>query len=238
MTVMKTYAGRVMELELDWQGWQAAWVGCPPGAVPDVGQVVMAVAVDGEAEVPAALATPLFQGDRNEQGFLGLPLDGRLPAAWLPGVTLQLRGPLGRGFRLPRNMRRLGLAALGETAGRLLPLADYGLSQGADVALFSEHIPAMLPASVEFQSLSALPDALAWMDFLALDLPREALPDLRQRLRLEGARSLGCQAQALVTSPLPCAGLAGCGACALPARRGWRLVCEDGPVFDLTELDW
>lgn len=235
---MKTYAGRLLGLELDVQGRQAAWVECPAGAVPDIGQVVMAAAADATEEAPAALATPLFLGGIAEQGFKGLSLEGQLPSAWLPGVTLLLRGPLGRGFRLPGNVRRLGLAALGETAGRLLPLAARGLAQGADVALFAEGIPAMLPASVEFQPLHALPEALGWMDFLALDLPREALPGLRQTLHLEQAQPLGCPAQALVTSALPCAGLAGCGACALPTGRGWKLICEDGPVFNLRELDW
>lgn len=235
---MKTYAGRVLELELDVQGRQAAWVECPPGAVPDIGQMVMASAVDGNEESPAALATALFLGNVSERGFLGLPMESCLPAAWLPGAALLLRGPLGRGFRLPGNVRRLGLAALGETAVRLLPLAARGLAQGADVALFAEQIPAMLPASVEFQPLHALPEALGWMDFLGLDLPREALPGLRQTLRLDPTRSLGCTAQVLVTSALPCAGLAGCGACALPGMRGWKLICEDGPVFNLKELDW
>lgn len=225
-------------LELDGQGRQAAWIDCPPAAVPEAGQVLMAVAAEESEETSAVLATPLFLGGRAEAGFLGLPLEGRLPPAWLPGVHLLLRGPLGGGFRLPPNTRRLGLAALGETAGRLLPLAEWGLARGADLALFADQIPSGLPASVEFQPLSALPEALAWMDFLALDLPREVLPGLRRVLRLESQQLLGCPAQALVTTALPCAGLAGCGACALPGRRGWKLVCEDGPVFPLQELDW
>ena len=132
----------MIELELDAQGWLAAWVECPAGAVPDIGQVVMAVAADSEEE---ALATPLFLGEKAERSFLGLPLEGRLPSTWLPGVKVLLRGPLGRGFRLPGNARRLGLAALGETANRLLPLAALGLAQGADVALFADQIPTMLP---------------------------------------------------------------------------------------------
>jgi NAD(P)H-flavin reductase len=37
---------------------------------------------------------------------------------------------------------------------------------------------------------------------------------------------------------MPCSGLADCGVCAVPARRGYKLACKDGPVFDLDELDW
>lgn len=239
ITPVKTYTGRVIGLELDAQGRQAAWVDCPASAVPAAGQVVMASApADEAAEASNVLATPLYLGGVAEHGFLALPLEARLPLEWLPGVALQLRGPLGRGFRLPGNLRRLALAALGETAGRLLPLAQRGLALGADVALFAGQIPAVLPASVEFQPLNALPEALAWADFLALDLPREQLPGLRIELRLEHARRLPCAAQALVSTAMPCAGLAACGACALPAPRGWKLACEDGPVFDLDELDW
>jgi hypothetical protein len=44
------------------------------------------------------------------------------------------------------------------------------------------------------------------------------------------------EAQALVITPMPCGGIAECGVCAVTARRGWKLACKDGPVFDLTEL--
>ena len=81
-------------------------------------------------------------------------------------------------------------------------------------------------------------DSLGEMDFLALDLPREALPGLRHTLGLEQRQHLPCPMQVLVTSALPCAGLAACGACALPVGRGSKLICEDGPVFDLSELSW
>jgi hypothetical protein len=35
---------------------------------------------------------------------------------------------------------------------------------------------------------------------------------------------------------MPCAGLAACGVCAVQTRRGWKLACVDGPVFDLKEI--
>jgi len=79
-----------------------------------------------------------------------------------------------------------------------------------------------------------LPDLLAWADFLALDLPLEALADLGKHL----PDVLPCPAQALIYTPMPCACLARCGACAVPTRRRWKLACEDGPVFDLRELAW
>jgi NAD(P)H-flavin reductase len=35
---------------------------------------------------------------------------------------------------------------------------------------------------------------------------------------------------------MPCGGVADCGACAVETRLGWKLACEDGPVFDLIDL--
>jgi dihydroorotate dehydrogenase electron transfer subunit len=167
-------------------------------------------------------------------GFLAAP---SLPPLWQPGTALQLRGPLGRGFSPPGNLRRLAAAALGESAERLLALLYPALAREIAAALFSDAPPPGLPSALEVRPLSELPEALAWADFLALDLPLEALPRLRQSLGLEpSANSLPCTAQVLVTAAMPCGGLADCGACALETRRGWKLACKDGPVFDVSEL--
>jgi hypothetical protein len=32
--------------------------------------------------------------------------------------------------------------------------------------------------------------------------------------------------------------MADCGVCGVKGRRGWRLACKDGPVFDLNDLEW
>ena len=69
-----------------------------------------------------------------------------------------------------------------------------------------------------------------------LDLPLEQVSRLGDRLEITGDAVLPCPGQALVLASMPCAGLAGCGVCALRTRRGWRLACEDGPVFPLQDL--
>jgi hypothetical protein len=61
---------------------------------------------------------------------------------------------------------------------------------------------------------------------------------LRNMIGLSEGIGLPCPAQVLITTPMPCAGLAKCGACAIASRRGWKLACEDGPVFDLNHLKW
>jgi dihydroorotate dehydrogenase electron transfer subunit len=42
-------------------------------------------------------------------------------------------------------------------------------------------------------------------------------------------------ASALLEGPLVC-GVGACGVCAIELRRGMRLLCSDGPVFDLRDV--
>jgi hypothetical protein len=81
-----------------------------------------------------------------------------------------------------------------------------------------------------------LPEATSWADFLALDLPVESIPGLRQRLGLREQEVVACTAQALVRTEMPCGGLGECGVCALTRRRAWKLACRDGPAFEVREL--
>ena len=192
--------------------------------------------VSGEA---TALAAPLFStwtdGDSGRPH--GFPAAPPLPLDWTPGMVLELRGPLGRGFRLPAAARRIALVAWGSSPARLLPLVAPALAQGADLALFCRPPLPRLPAALEAQPLNALPEALNWADFMALDASLEELSEtFRAVQRAQAFAVLPCPGQVLVDTVMPCAGLAECGACALPTRRGWKLACQDGPVFDWQEI--
>jgi hypothetical protein len=92
--------------------------------------------------VDAPLATPLF-AVRIEAG--GFQAASPIPDTWEPGSRLELRGPLGKGFTPPANLRRLALASLDESISCLQPLMHKALDQGAAVALFTDHA---LPASI------------------------------------------------------------------------------------------
>jgi dihydroorotate dehydrogenase electron transfer subunit len=231
---MRTGQGRVLEVILSGIGALATKITCAPGLIPAPGQYLLAHDACDEG---AALGVPLFPSDLSKDAFRSAP---PAPAHWLPGMRLSLRGPFGRGFHLPAGTRRLALAALGETADRLLPLARQVLELGGDVILFADIPFDPLPSPVEFFPLAslieALPEALPWADYLALDVPLAAAGNLRQRLGLAPGTAIPCPGQALVLAPMPCAGQAACGACAVRLRQGWRLACEDGPVFDLTDL--
>jgi hypothetical protein len=119
-----------------------------------------------------------------------------------------------------------------------MPLILQSVREDCAITLYTDAPLPPLPAAVEVFPLGALPEAPAWADFLALDVPLDELPALRGRLDLPPGQPLPCPAQALIYAPMPCGGLAKCGVCAVEGRRGWLLACEDGPVFDLKELRW
>jgi hypothetical protein len=224
--------GRVTEIRLDAGRQMEAFIACPAGSIPQAGQYLLASDI---SDPDVALGTPLFLAQKSMHGFWTVP---PIPVSWRPGTDLDLVGPTGFGFDLPREVQRLGLVALGETAARLMPLVESTSQLHRGVTLFTDLPLPTLPTSLEAYPLASLTDALDWPDFLAIDLQLERLSELRSVLGLSDEVRLAFPAQVLVTSPMPCAGLAKCGVCAVPARRGWKFICEDGPVFDLDTLKW
>lgn len=229
---MRTYPARVREVQIDGRGERMAWIDCPPGAVPAPGQYCAGYSLRDPDDI---LPSALFTGGSASGGFLATP---QIPRHWDPGCELALRGPLGSGFQLPADSRRVALIASGDTSARLLPLAEQALGNGAAVALFSDAFLPPLPAAVEAQPLSAAPEASAWADYLAIEITLYRLNALGIILGLASGEHLACHAQALVLAPMPCYGLAECGACAVPMRRGWKAACKDGPVFELEDLGY
>ncbi|RPH60939.1 MAG: hypothetical protein EHM81_05290, partial [Chloroflexi bacterium] len=207
-----------------------ARLSCPPALIPAPGQYLLAHAA---TDSDAPLAHPLFPTDTTSNGFHAAP---PIPSNWLPGLELTLRGPLGRGFHLPPAARRVALAAFGSTSARLLALLEPALSQKAEIVLLADTPPENLPAAIEISPLAALAEITPWADYLALDAPRAALPAIRDILNPGSRYFYPVAAEILVETPLPCGGMGECGVCAVPQRRGYRLACKDGPVFDLGTL--
>ncbi len=224
--------GRVNEVRQDRGGALEAFVACPPSAIPPPGRYLSAYA---SVDIDAPLAAPLFLSQLAPGGFWAAP---PFPANWMPGTELLLRGPLGTGFDLPASVARLALAGLSDSPARLLPLARLALERDCAVTLYTDAHLSALPSTLEIYPLPSLREALAWPDLLAVDLPLERLSVLRDLLGLQPGDLLPCPAQALIWTPMPCAGLAECGACAVPYRRGYKLACTDGPVFPLNTLEW
>lgn len=220
--------GQVLELILE-DGNRYMRVSCPSHLIPAPGQYLLAS--DGsESPLPA----PLFHSDVASQGFVAA---APAAAGWGPGLALHLRGPLGRGFRLPSAVRRVGLVAWDDAPVRLKGLVRPALKQDAAVVLMSNTTPEDLPDDVEVQPLSNLGDILEWADFVAFDVTRENLQGLREQLGNRNQLPAGRNAQVLIRTAIPCGGIADCGVCAVTLKSDWKLACKEGPVFDWRELD-
>lgn len=232
---MNHYKARLSRVLLEQYQNAAGSLVSSGGVAPQPGQYLQAHDPSDEQDATphsvfiSGLAKPQVRG--NEVEF---DIAGPLAANWQPGTQLVLRGPLGRGFSLPRSVRKLALAAIHSGPGRLLPLLTQ--AGAAEIALFCDQSTGELPMQVEQQGLENLSNALAWADFLAIDIGIEDLDDLPNLLGLKQPLPKKIQAQVLVRSTMPCGGLAQCGVCAVATNRGAKLVCEDGPVFELSDL--
>lgn len=212
-------------------GWRAAHITCPPGLTPAPGQYILAQA---ESEALSPLPIPVFLASATPNGFHAA---NPLPSNWTPGTKLMLKGPLGKGFSLPPAARKVLLASWGKSQGRVLALLEACHKQKAEVVLLSENTPAGLPLSVEVLPMAALPEVAGWADYAAFDMPRDEIPNISSGEAMRSALPyLIDYAQVFIETPVPCGGLAECGVCAIETRKGIRLACKDGPVFNLTEI--
>ncbi len=227
---MRRVRARIDTLVRHSDGRSGIHLTCPENARPAPGQCALAV-LPGTAQ---AARWALFPTLLDARGFTA---DLPESEVWLPGVELDLLTPVGNGFSPPRTARHWLLAAVDTRPTRLLPLIDVALARGAAVALSSPSRPAELPTAVEVVVDPF--EALAWADYLAVDLAPEGVPGLRRRLLGSHPPPLPVPraAQVLITPPMPC-GLGVCGVCAVTGGRRPRLACLDGPVFDLHALDW
>lgn len=206
--------------------------------------------------VPAAARAAADAGanDTPEEVEVLVPRDH--PAAqFASGTTVNLLGPLGHGYAVGPHTRRLLLVAQVRRLPVLLPLALQALAQEQSVALLVESpsvsnmLPIrLLPPALEVRlvtqdgsagqqgtAVDLFPDLARWADCICLADDPQRYPryaDLVHQVRVGPARGL---AQALVLPPLAC-GVGACQGCAVATKRGMRLACSDGPVFDLMEL--
>jgi len=204
-------------------------VDLPANHQPKPGQFLPCQPIQGGVE---SLTTSLFPVFGNENSL------SPLPKTWQPGDVLAYLPPQGRGFNLPVSARRVGLVPFMVSPARLLNLTSACLDQGAAVSLFSAaavptELLSRVPSQVEILSLADLMENLDWPDYLAMDVPRSALDRFVEHLN---GRPWQCEGEVLIHTPMPCRGLADCGVCAVKARRGWRFVCKDGPVFPIEEV--
>lgn len=224
-----------------------------PGWTVSPGQFLHVLCRDPEAHTPfLRRALPVHRFGADQVELLVRPAE---PGhAWLarrrPEELLDVIGPLGRGFALPATPGHLLLLGHALGIAPLVGLADQALAQGWAVTLLTTatrpadaYPAALLPPLVEYHVVPAeagplaplSPAVLLWADLLVAAVPGTAWPDLRQRIEAARGGLTPGFAQVWADVPIAC-GQGRCQGCALETRQGWRLVCSDGPVFDLVEV--
>jgi NAD(P)H-flavin reductase len=224
---MKNGVGQLAEIYLD----SCARIICPPDLIPAPGQYILAHPKGNGSEAP--LAVPVFFSDSAPNGFRSVPY---LPLSWTPGTQLNLRGPLGHGFTVPAFARKVALIAFDESPARLRGLINIALKQEAEVVLVCDTSADDVPEAVEVQPPQAMNDIYQWADYAAFDVGRENLNQLREMLGKKNQAKQPRETQVLVRAPMPCGALAECGICALTVRHEWKMICKDGPVFELSSI--
>ena len=222
---MKIGEGQLQEIYLN----SSARINCPPELIPAPGQYLLAHARGSDSPI----AVPVFFSDSATNGFRSAPL---LNSPWHPGTRLNLRGPLGHGYSIPAYARKVALIAFDNSPARVRGMISIALKQQAEIVLVCNAVVDEIPEAVEVHTLQSLMDIYHWADYAAFDVGRENLHQLRKILgKVEQARSPR-DAQILVRAPMPCGALAECGVCAVTIKHEWKMVCKDGPVFELNSI--
>ncbi|MCC7359451.1 MAG: hypothetical protein IT317_08245 [Anaerolineales bacterium] len=203
--------------------------GPDPGAQP--GQALLALA-NGAARphpsTPPLLRLPLFYHTLPGGGAQCYLPPGHPLSSLVPGDVLDLLGPVGRGFRLPRRGSHLLVVAAAPE--RLLPLIEAALEAGLAVTALTPRSADLLPSDVELHRGPLTAELAQWADLVALDVadPRARAQHIRSLAPPRGPEYI----QALVVPPLPC-GTGACQACWVELTQPHlrKLACVDGPVF-------
>jgi hypothetical protein len=207
---------------------------CPIGLHFEVGQYFLASS--SEALEPASsVLFPIAKDERKLK--IGLPF----PDHWQVGMPLMIRGPLGKGFTLPIGARRIALVhsgTLDQYGSVFAPLIESGLKAGGEVVFYGDILPSHLPTAVEVLPVDQISDAWKWAEYLAAEIEQSQLNWLLQLLWQKTGSRLPDRAEVLIHTPLICGGLAECGLCSVKTKKGNRLACKDGPVFQLEDLEY
>jgi dihydroorotate dehydrogenase electron transfer subunit len=176
--------------------------------------------------------------------------------AWLsrrkPGEALDLLGPLGRGFQLDDNAKRVLLVAGGMGVAPLAFLAQRAMEKGLEATLLLgartkdslyplELLPRRLKTVIATEDGSSgqrglatdlLPQRLAEADQVFACGPVDMLKSLARMTELKDK-----PVQVSLELRLGC-GFGVCLGCSVPTGNGNRLVCHDGPVLSLEDVRW
>jgi len=220
---------------------------CGPGPIPLLRRPFSVAWTDGE--------TCSFVFERVGAGT-------RLLAAMRPGDMLQALGPLGVGFTVEPQLRRVVCVAGGLGCAPFPLLAKQARAAGVDEVVIlhgAASASRLYPAERFARADSAvrvvestddgsrghhglvvelIADALQGADAVYACGPNPMLAATAARLQQLDAPPI---AEASLEAPMGC-GFGTCLGCALPVRRdggtAWALCCREGPVMGMDAVDW
>ncbi len=255
---MRLERARVVSQEQVYENTYLMWLSCPPVAKgASAGRFLMIHCGDGDDPLlPRPMSFHRLRTTDGERQFAILyDVRGR-GTAWLSrrktGDELSLFGPLGRGYSLSAASQNVLLVAGGLGVAGVMALADDAIAAGKSVTLLqgartaSRLFPAhLMPTAIE--AVSATDDGSEGRHGLVTDVFAEYIPWADQTFAcgpnamfaamaevMRGARSRK-PVQALLEEHMGC-GTGICYGCAVFTRKGVRLVCRDGPRFELREV--
>jgi dihydroorotate dehydrogenase electron transfer subunit len=231
--------------------------------LPEASQARTGAALTDDPLLPRAMSYHRLRSGENGTEFSILyDVVGR-GTAWLakrePGQEIFAWGPLGRGYSLRTAGQNLLLVGGGIGIAPLLWLADDAVAKGKSVVLIdgardergvfpAELVPSEVEVVVTTQDGSAgrkglvtdvFLDYFGWADSVFACGPNPmfaALADVLRKHEGPGRMRRRKPVQALLESPMGC-GTGICYGCAVMDRRGEpRLVCKEGPRFELREM--
>jgi NAD(P)H-flavin reductase len=225
---MQRSSGRIQAHTLTASGCTALRIRTDEGMIPAPGQPLMGH-LPGSS---ATLRTPLFPSKIHADGFTNVQIPS---SSWTVGTDLDLLGPLGKGFAPPKQSQRWFLMALGRPIDRLFPLVDAAVGSDVSIVIWAEDTLPDLPVEVEVATSPE--EVVHWADYLALDLEPSRISDAKKLLGIDAQRKVSPYIEVLLDTQYGC-GLGVCSVCAVKFHSGWKLACQDGPVFHIKGWVW
>jgi len=253
----------VVSSERAYENTHLLWLSAPAvGRAAGAGQFLMVRCCEGyDPLLPRPMSFHRFRRAGDERQFaLLFDVRGR-GTEWLarrePGDAFDLFGPLGRGFAVDKASNNLLLVAGGIGVAALVALADEAAADGRSLTLLqgartaARLFPtALLPSEVEVVTATddgsaghcgpvtdLLAQYLPWADQVFACGPTAMFRAMAAVVRQRGPAGEASRkpVQVLLEERMGC-GTGVCYSCAVFTRRGVRLVCKDGPRFELREV--
>ena len=253
---MQSYITEVKESSLLYGNTHVLWIDNPTEIPMIPGQFLMVYIGDSHTQL---LGRPLSihrLRDNGQECALLFEVIGQ-GTHWLSqrntGEKVRFVGPLGNGYKIESNTQRALLVGGGIGCAPLIWLADNLSAQEKDVTLLlgartKKQIfpPALVPPNVEIVATTEdgsfgqkglitepFKDLLSWSDQVFSCGPRPMFEALYGLLLETGSSK---SMQILMEEHMAC-GFGICYSCAVfPRKGGVKLICNDGPMFDIREI--